>query len=262
MLVLLLLGAVLPHAAEAQLRRTAGGSPHAESISAPVAVQVETGDDAEGFCKTGDNQSLDVRGLAAFYCSESAWVKTPLTAAHRSAYPVFYGGVPAAWLGVWAVRGTDDFTDAYRLTLTQGATFVSVVALKRLFGRPRPFMTHPGVTSRSASYGRSINDGQFASLPSGHASLSVALATSWSLSHPRWYVIGPAAVWAGGVSLSRLYLGVHYPSDILLGALLGAGIATGIHLLRDAITPSAITPDDPAAVEATGPSVTLLQFRF
>ncbi|WP_218919337.1 phosphatase PAP2 family protein [Longibacter salinarum] len=189
-------------------------------------------------------------------------VTTPLTLAHKSAYPVFYGGLPAAWIGVWAIRGSDDFTDVYRLTVTQGATFLTVTALKRLFGRPRPFMTVAGVRSRSASYGRSIDDGQFASLPSGHASLSVALATSWSLSHPYWYVIAPAAVWAGGVSLSRPYLGVHYPSDILFGAVLGAGIAVAVHLLRGSITPAVFKPNDPAAIKATGPKVSLLKVTF
>jgi membrane-associated phospholipid phosphatase len=76
------------------------------------------------------------------------------------------------------------------------------------------------------------------SFPSGHASLSAALATSWSLSHPRWYVIGPGALWATGVALSRVHLGVHYPSDILAGIILGVGVAVLVDQLRRTVTPS------------------------
>lgn len=247
-------------------------APYAPANAAPVPVRANRGTaaSAEAFCQD-PLDGFDRRGLQRLYCADAPAVTKSLTVAHRSSYPVFYTAVPASWLGAWIVRGTDDFSDAYRLTLTQGATYLTVVGLKRLFERPRPFMTLPQLSSRSSNYGRSITDGQFASLPSGHAGLSVALATSWSLSHPHWYVIAPSALWSGAVSLSRLHLGVHYPSDILLGAVLGAGIATGIHLLRDVITPAFLQRNeasaaangvDPAAVMATGPTIVLFRTRF
>ena len=76
-------------------------------------------------------------------------------------------------------------------------------------------------------------------MPSGHAALSFALVTSWSLSHPRWYVIAPGAVWASSVAVSRVWLGVHYPTDILAGAAIGAGVALLVYLVREIITPHA-----------------------
>jgi len=55
------------------------------------------------------------------------------------------------------------------------------------------------------------------SFPSGHTTAAFETATSLSLNFPKWYVIIPAYTWAGAVGYSRLYLGVHYPSDIAAG---------------------------------------------
>ena len=205
------------------------------------------------FCTTERTvQSADVRGLRAVYCTSSPVARTAFRTAHATSSPVFYGGVPAAWAGA-ALRSGNDFTDAYRLTVTQIATYGLVTGLKRTIRRPRPYVT-TAVVSRNERY-RGERDGARESMPSGHAGLSMALATSWSLSHPKWYIIAPSALWATTVTVSRLYLGVHYPSDVLAGALLGAGVATAVHVLRDALTPDAFTPDDSAAPR--GPTMML-----
>jgi len=66
------------------------------------------------------------------------------------------------------------------------------------------------------------------SFPSGHAATSFAAATVLTATSPRW---GP--LWfllALAIGFSRVYVGVHYPLDVLGGAVLGAAIA--IALLR------------------------------
>jgi undecaprenyl-diphosphatase len=45
------------------------------------------------------------------------------------------------------------------------------------------------------------------------------------LNFPKWYVIVPAYVYASVVAYSRLYLGVHYPSDIIGGMIVGSATA-------------------------------------
>lgn len=89
--------------------------------------------------------------------------------------------------------------------------------IKNGVDRPRPYEDYPDILKKS--------DGDNGSFPSGHTSSAFATATSLSLNVPKWYVIVPAYTWAASVGYSRMYLGVHYPSDVLAGALLGSASA-------------------------------------
>ncbi len=92
-------------------------------------------------------------------------------------------------------------------------------ALKKTFNERRPFDKHPDeVVYRNGSSGG-------ASFPSGHTSAAFNLATSLALRYKKPIVIIPAFLYAGCIGWSRIYQGVHYPSDVLAGALVGAGTA-------------------------------------
>lgn len=89
---------------------------------------------------------------------------------------------------------------------------VSEFILKPLIARPRPYLTLPDVILPVGP----LSDYSF---PSTHTLLAVALTLIFIKYRPRWRL----ACWVlvGLVIWSRIYLGYHYPSDILAGALLG-----------------------------------------
>jgi undecaprenyl-diphosphatase len=93
---------------------------------------------------------------------------------------------------------------------------LAVQALKRLIVRPRPTTRWPHVTALAA-----IPD-DF-SFPSGHACAAMALATATLLLEPPAGI--PAMALAFLVGASRVYLRVHYVTDVVVGQALGAGAA-------------------------------------
>lgn len=101
--------------------------------------------------------------------------------------------------------------------------------LKRGFDRPRPSLVAHLVEVGTSSF------------PSGHAMLSaigfltlgVLLAGGAERRRERGYILAAAVALTLVVGASRVYLGVHWPSDVLAGWCLGAAWATGCWLLLD-----------------------------
>jgi undecaprenyl-diphosphatase len=71
------------------------------------------------------------------------------------------------------------------------------------------------------------------SFPSGHATVSFACATTLALAVPR--LAWPLYTLAVLISFSRVYAGVHYPADVLAGAVLGVAIAIALRTLATAL---------------------------
>ncbi len=101
-----------------------------------------------------------------------------------------------------------------------------VGTIKNAVARPRPCLALPDVVDR-------LGCTTSGSLPSAHAANWFAMAMVAFLFYRRsaWFMLPLAA----GVALSRVYCGVHYPSDICLGAILGAGYAVAFVLLVQSI---------------------------
>lgn len=100
-----------------------------------------------------------------------------------------------------------------RATATVAATYGTNTLIKLAIRRPRPAL--PDLPPLAGAPTR-------LSFPSAHSSTSFAAALAYSrLGMPA----APLYGLAGGLALSRLYLGLHYPSDVLAGALFGSAVA-------------------------------------
>ncbi len=97
------------------------------------------------------------------------------------------------------------------------ASAIITQGLKIIIKRDRPFVTYSFIVKRDAGGGYSM--------PSGHTTAAFCTATSLSLLFPKWYVIAPCYLYAASVGYARMYQGVHYPTDVLAGAVVGVGSA-------------------------------------
>jgi membrane-associated phospholipid phosphatase len=122
---------------------------------------------------------------------------------------------------IYSVGMINNDKDLKKKAVFIGETFLVnafiTTALKYSVKRDRPFVTYPDIDKETS--------GGSSSFPSGHTSTAFANATSLSMAFPKWYVIVPSFIWAGTVGYSRMDLGVHYPSDVLAGAIVGSGSA-------------------------------------
>ncbi|MFM2357611.1 MAG: hypothetical protein RJA61_348 [Candidatus Parcubacteria bacterium] len=94
------------------------------------------------------------------------------------------------------------------------ARFLVLPIIRFLIKRPRPFVFDDTVKPFVEALGYSF--------PSGHATVFFALATSIFLWNKKWGAL--FLVIAFCISVARIFVGVHYPLDILMGALVGISV--------------------------------------
>ena len=103
------------------------------------------------------------------------------------------------------------------MAITGVAGVLLYKVLKRVCVRERPFITHSSIALAMAPLDRY-------SFPSGHTLHAVAFTWQAVAQFPAltWVLVPLAAL----IAASRVVLGLHYPTDVLAGAAIGAGLAT------------------------------------
>ena len=160
-------------------------------------------------------QNTDIDLLTKLNNHRNTSLDKPLYNFDKSVYPVSLAN-PIALLGIGLIKNDQDLKqksllNSISIISSMGTSFV----LKRVINRDRPYVTYPNI--------QHYNFETDPSMPSGHTTAAFATATSITLAFPKWYVAVPAYTYASLVAYSRLHLGVHYRSDVLLGAIIGSG---------------------------------------
>jgi membrane-associated phospholipid phosphatase len=157
------------------------------------------------------------------YGYRHAWLDEPMKGLSNSMSFTSIGIPGALYLYGMSANDKDEAITGLSIALSEGLSGIISQALKLIIQRERPYHVLEDDEGRPVRLPGTPAGGY--SMPSGHSTAAWALATSLSLHYPKSSVILPSLLYALGVSISRPYLGVHYPSDILVGAIIGSGVA-------------------------------------
>jgi len=129
------------------------------------------------------------------------------------AVPVFIG-IVAVWFVIgWITGRPVERRGAVLALLASGGALLINQVIIRIWERPRPFVSHPGAVHVLVS--RSTDP----SFPGDHAAASIAIAVAVLLLHRRIGLVVLAVALL--VCYARVYVGAHYPGDVLGGAAIG-----------------------------------------
>jgi membrane-associated phospholipid phosphatase len=188
---------------------------------------------------TAYSQNADIHWLRCISETNHPRLDNAMKITSESVTPVIIG-VPVGILTYDFISHSsmDEKRKPVVICATLATSSIIAFGLKYSVNRPRPYVTYPDIIKKG--------NGGSKSFPSGHTSYAFALATSVSLEYPKWYFIAPSYLWACSVGYSRMRLGMHYPSDVFAGAIIGAGCAWGCWWLNKKLfqpKPETVYPD-------------------
>ena len=156
------------------------------------------------------------------------WLEDPVTGVLAVAVPLYAAATLALWLLARPYGLTRWKRASVAALLSASLALLANQAIAHLWDRPRPFAAHPLETHLFAA--RSTDP----SFPSDHAAAAFAIAVAiLAFSRP----VGAGFVAAAAlIALSRVVVGLHYPSDVLAGAAVGTAAAVVVtHSGRPAV---------------------------
>ncbi len=151
-------------------------------------------------------------------------VEDPVVAYVNAAEMLFAGMLVLAFVLVGGHRRRATQRAAVAAGLSAGMALAIAQVVAQLVDRPRPFVADPGSVHVFAQH---VVDPGF---PSDHATAAFAIGVALLLRQRAWGAI--VLVGATILAVGRVAMGVHYPSDVLAGALLGATVALTLHQPR------------------------------
>ncbi len=180
------------------------------------------------FSSAGYSQNVDIDLLEHINLNRQENLDPAFKFITNSVTPLIIA-VPAGTMA-YALTKKDDQSLQNAVKVSSSILLAGVVTtgLKFAVNRERPFDAYPHIDKVA-----SVTTPSF---PSGHTTYAFALATSVSLNYQKWYIVVPSYVWAGAVGYSRMHLGLHYPSDVLAGAVIGSGSAFLCHKINEKIS--------------------------
>jgi undecaprenyl-diphosphatase len=160
----------------------------------------------------GDSRRFDRAVLLWIHSNFPGWLDGPMRLVTALGY--YWVVIPLLAVAVLAFYRKDWRLSAILLVVSTSGSIVLTTVLKAIFERSRPELFDSGYTA------------SFYSFPSGHATLAVGFYGTLTLllayrlrGYARWLVAACGVSLVLLIGFSRLYLGVHYPTDVLAGYL-------------------------------------------
>jgi membrane-associated phospholipid phosphatase len=177
------------------------------------------------------DSNLDVKIFRSINNGRCGFSNTVVPVTDKSVMPVSIA-LPLGLMGI--SRAKDNYYDensGVLLFLSEITGSGITIGIKQLFKRERPF-----VSLDKVHYDKYNSPTDRFSFPSGHTTMAFSIATSLTLRYPdKPAVIAVSYLYAAIVGYGRMYLGVHYPTDVLGGMFIGSGSAALIYAFRKEI---------------------------
>src|SRR4051794_18168356 len=149
--------------------------------------------------------------------SNADGLEDPLVAYANASEILFLAALVLAFVFVGGRRGIQTRRAVVAAGLSAGLALAVAAVVARVVDRPRPFVAHPHAVHLFATHAAD------AGFPSDHATAAFAIAVALMLRSRTWGAIALLA--ATVLAVTRVAMGIHYPTDVLAGAALGAIVA-------------------------------------